>query len=91
MIESHNKIINADYKLTILHLYLTIEEELDNIMSDIIWNSLNDDDMHVNEINKFIILNSIFNDTTEFLLNISKEFREVKNKNYEPNSIYAEF
>ena len=70
-------------------------------MSNIIWNSLNNDDelymedlgngLDLNEIENFITLNYIFDDINEFLLNISKEFREIKNKDYEPNSIYAEF
>ena len=45
----------------------------------------------INEITNFIAINALFENTNEFLLNISKEYREVKNRDYEPNSIYAEF
>ena len=85
-------VLNSEYKLKILKFYISLEEILEIMINNIIWVTMNDE-LHlcVNEITNFIAINALFENTNEFLLNISKEYREVKNRDYEPNSIYAEF
>ena len=92
IISIDTRVLNSQYKLKVIKFYILLEEILENIINNIIWVTINDDlDLCVNEIRNFIAINRLFEDTNEFLLNISKEYREIKNRDYEPNSIYAEF
>lgn len=92
IISIDTKVLNSQYKLKVIKFYILLEEILENMINNIIWVTINDDlDLCVNEISNFIAINRLFEDTNEFLLNISKEYREIKNRDYEPNSIYAEF
>lgn len=85
-------VLNSQYKLKIIKFYIFLEEILEIMVNNIIWVTLNDElDLCVDEITNFIAINRLLENTNEFLLNISKEYREVKNRDYEPNSIYAEF
>jgi len=85
-------VFNPQYKLRIIYYYILLEDICENMINNIIWLILNGDlDLYVNQIRAFIVINDILEDTNEFLLNICKEYREVKNRDYEPNSIYAEF